>query len=231
MAEPVRTVGDVAREELARLGLDYFQDIEQRQRALLDGMGREQRTAFAAAAAERLLRAHEKLPPDQRRSYPLDWRGLLDAVWRGLAGDPRAFDDVAAALARFYLSPQHHSTWQEGPSDAGDDTVVAIYDAAECFLHGCTDFAVWAARRGVDAAGRVAAGDTAWWARRPAGVSELGWALAHPAHQGELARQMGDLQLLAERGQILGGDGGSHDEQRQRARLLERLRGRADTGP
>jgi hypothetical protein len=212
MVKPVNTAGDVARKELAQLGLAYFQEAEQRQRTLLEGMRHEQRTAFAAAVAERLLRAHEGLPSDQRKPYTLGWRGLLDAVWRGLADDDQAFDDVSAVLARFYLSPQHHNRGQDGPNEADDDAVAATYYAAECFLHGCTDFAAWAAHRGVEAAVRVAEGDAAWWARQPADVSEFGWVLAHPACQGELARQLEDLGRLAERGDVLGGGLGSDDE-------------------
>ena len=172
----------------------------------------EQRTAFAAAVAERLLRTHEGLPLDRRKPYTLGWRSLLDTVWRGLAGDHQAFDEVSEALARFYLSPQHHNRGQDGPNDADEDAVAATYHAAECFLHSCTDFAEWAAHRVMEAAVRVADADEAWWARRPADISELGWALAHPAYQGELARQMEDLGLLAERGDVLGQDLGSEDE-------------------
>jgi hypothetical protein len=212
MAESVHTAGDIAREELARLGLTDLRGAEQRQHELLDAMGREQRTAFAAAVAERLLQAHEALPSDRRKPYTLGWRSVLAAVWCGPAGDSQAFDDVSTGLARFYLSPQHHNRGQDGPNDADDDAVVATYYAAECSLHGCTDFAVWVASRGLEAAVHVADEDEAWWARRPADVSELGWTLMHPACRGELARQMEDLGLLAERGGVLGEELGSDDD-------------------
>jgi len=212
MAKVMRTAGDIARQELARLGLLDFQEVRQRQRGLLDGMRPEQRTAFAAAVAERLLRAHEGRPPSERKPYTLGWRKLLDAVWRGFVGDTLAFADVSAALARFYLSPQHHHHGQDGPNDADDDPVAATYDAAECFLHGCTDFAVWAAGRGIDTVVRQADDDAAWQRRRPADISELAWVLAHPACQGELAKQLEDLELLAERGAVLADDLGSDDK-------------------
>jgi len=212
VAKVMPNAGDIAREELAHLGLLDFQEVRQRQRGLLDAMPHQQRAAFAAAVAERLVRAHEALPPGERKPYTLGWRELLDAVWRGLAGDGQAFTDISAALARFYLSPQHHHHGQNGPNDADDDPVAATYYAAECFLHGCTDFAVWAAGRGIDTVVRQADDDVAWQTRRPEDISEFAWVLAHPACQGELAKQLEDLELLAERGAVLADDLGSDDE-------------------
>jgi len=199
----VNTAGDVAREELARLHLLDYSVVQEQQRQMLEEMRGGQRTAFAAGVAERLLGAHEALPVERQKPYTLGWRPLLEAIWRSLAGDDQAFYEISAALAHFYLSPQHHNEGQDGPDDADDDAVAATYYAAECFLHGCTDFAIWAARRGTDAAFYLAEEDEGWRARRPSDVSEFGWGLAHPTHQAELARQLEDLHLLADRGEVL----------------------------
>jgi hypothetical protein len=206
-----RTWGEIAGEELASLNLLDFSAVQEEQRGLLDGMRGAQRTAFAASVAERLLGAHEALPVERQKPYTLGWRPLLDAIWRALAGNDQEFYAISAALARFYLSPQHHCEGQDGPDDANDDAVMATYCAAECFLHGCTDFAIWAAGSGTEAAFRLAEDDEAWSAQRPPGISEFGWQLAHPAHQAELVRQLADLRLLGERGQILTDSLSSYD--------------------
>jgi hypothetical protein len=198
-----RTWGEIAQEELARLGLLDSSTVQEEQRGLLDGMQYEQRTAFAASVAERLLGAHEALPAERQKPYTLGWRPLLDSIWRALAGNYQEFYEISAALARFYLSPQHHCEGQDGPDEANDDAVMATYYAAECFLHGCTDFAIWASISGTEAAFRLAEHDEAWLAQRPAGMSEFGWQLAHPAHQAELTRQLADLRLLGGRSQAL----------------------------
>lgn len=219
---PGRTMGDVAREDLERLGLLVDDEVGQRRRRLLDGMRGAQRTAFAAATAERLLGAHERLPPTRQPPYTLGWRPLLDAVWRGLAGDHQAFYDVSAAVAIFHLSPQHHIEGPEGPDEADDDAVAAVLFTALSFLYGCADFAEWTAGRGTDAAFWLAEDDRAWRARRPPEVSILGWEQAHPAYQGELARQLHDLGMLAERDEVLRRDLGPEDDAAA-AELLRRL--------
>jgi hypothetical protein len=206
-----RTWGEIAREELAGLGLLDSSAVEHEQRRMLDGMRHEPRTAFAVAVAERLMAAHEALPTERQAPYTLGWRPPLDAIWRALAGNGQEFYEISAALARFYLSPQHHCEGQDGPDDANDDAVMATYNAAECFLHGCTDFAIWAAMSGTAAAARLAEDDEAWLSRRTAGMSEFGWQLAHPVHQAELRRQLADLRLLGERGEILTDSLSSYD--------------------
>lgn len=187
----------LVRGELDRLGLHYVADVQATGRRMLEGFTPEQRTGFAAAVAERLIRAHEIRPPAEREPYPCAWRDALDAIWRGLAGDRGAFREVSRAIAKFYLSPYHHADGPSGPADACDDGVAATLYAAQCYLYGCVDFAVWAAACGYDAAAMVAAGDKSWPHRRPSETDPHTWRLAHPALQAELERQLEDLELLA----------------------------------
>jgi hypothetical protein len=186
----------LVRGELDRLGMHYVADVQATCRRMLEGFSSEQRTGFAAAAAERLIRAHEIKPSQERPAYPCTWRAALDAIWRGLAGDRDAFREVSRAIAEFYLSPYHHDDGADGPDDASDDGVAATLYAAQCYLYGCVDFAMWAAACGYDAAATVAAADRSWSHRRPADIDPHTWQLAHPALQAELERQLEDLELL-----------------------------------
>lgn len=133
-------------------------DLEQQSRArarqILDDLPRnrkEGRVMFAAAAAQRAFAWHDALPAEERRAYSETWRPVLEAVWAYVAGDADQFDVLSAALARFYLSPQHHNQGQDGPSDADTDEVAATIYAAECALHGMTEFALGAASRALEA--------------------------------------------------------------------------------
>jgi hypothetical protein len=186
----------LVRGELDRLGMHYVADVQATCRRMLEAFSSEQRTGFAAATAERLIRAHEIRPPQERQGYPCAWRTALDAIWRGLAGDPAGFGQVSRAIAEFYLSPYHHDHGADGPGDAADDGVAATLYAAQCYLYGCVDFAIWAAACGYDAAATVAAADRSWAHRRPGDVDPHTWQLAHPALQAELERQLEDLELL-----------------------------------
>lgn len=195
--EADRIRGDVARAELAELGLKYFLDVRATVRRILEHLPRTARAAFAAAVAERLLRAAEQAPPAERPAYVVAWRPVLDAVWRGLSGDQRATRDVAIGVGRFYLSAEFDGRRHDDASDAADHGVMAGLYAAECFLHGCADFAEWAGWRGFDAAAVHAAADRSWPDRAPTGLSGYTWELAHPAIQAELDQQMADLELLS----------------------------------
>jgi hypothetical protein len=118
-------------------------------------------------------------------------------IWAGLGGDTGAFSEVSRLIAEFYLSPYHHEDGADGPADAADDAVAATLYAAQCYLYGCVDFAMWSAACGYDAAATVAAADESWSHRRPAELNSHTWQLAHPALQAELERQLADLELLA----------------------------------
>lgn len=220
------TQDDRAAVELDRLGLRYFLDVRATVRRLLASMRRPQRCAFAAAVAERLLREYERVPARERRPYLPTWRPALDAIWRGLAGEAIASRQVATAVARFYVSPAYHGQAHDDPSDADDHVVMASFYAAECYLHGCLEFATWAGWRGFDVATIRTAGDASWPHRRPAEVSPYAWELAHPAVQAELDQQLLDLELLSLDGAVL--DGALHDgaagQRRQLLLLLEQLR-------
>jgi len=216
MADPSRV--EAIRAELDQLGARHFLDVRATARRMLERMPPVERTAFAAAAADRILREDERLPDRERPAYLADWRPTLDAVWRVLAGEAAALRQVATAIARCYLSPAFHTRRHDDPADAADHAVMASLYAAECALHGCVEFAAWAGWRSFDAAALQAAADPVWPHRRPTGVSLYAWELAHPAVQAELDQQLADLELLGVDGPALG------DTPGQRQGLLVRLR-------
>lgn len=207
--------GDVARDALDGLGLKHFLDVRCTVRRVLGGMDRWQRTAFAAAVTQRLLPGDG--PPGGEHPDISYWRPVVAAIWAGLAGEPAATGQVATAVGRFYLSPAFHGRGHDDPGDAADHAIMAACYTAECFVHGCLDFAAWAGWRGFDVAALHAAADVAWPHRRPPGVTAYAWELAHPQIQAELDLQLVDLELLA-------AVDGEPAVRGVRCRLLERLR-------
>lgn len=189
MNDPIRA--EVARAELDDLGAKHFLDVRATVRRMLEDLPKPARARFALAAAERVLthvhpnRAEEVAP-------------ILRAVRRGLEGDGDANADVAVAVGRFYLSPDWRRRQHDDPVDLDDHAMMATLYTAECYLHGCLEFACWAGWRGFDAAAVAAAGDSAWPHRRPVEVSLYSWELAHPTIQTELERQLEDVERVGQ---------------------------------
>jgi hypothetical protein len=186
---------EAARAELDGLGLKHYLDVRATIRQLLQYLPRLPRTAFAAAVAERVVRDDERRPVPERPAYLSTWRPVLDQVWRALAG-AITLRTMASVVARCYVDPQFAGHPHDDPTDAADHAVMATLYAAECYLHGCLDFATWAGWRGFDAATVRAAADQRWPHRRPVGMSPYAWELAHPDIQSELDRQLDDLERL-----------------------------------
>jgi hypothetical protein len=209
---------ELARDELNRVGLLYFVDVRATVRQLLDGMGRAQRTAFAAAVAERLTRQQQAADPAGAGRVVVAWRSGLDAVWRCLANDEGAAAEVRRAVAALYLGRYPGDREREDPADATTHTMMAALYACECALHGCVELALWSGWRGFDVATVRTAHDRTWPHRRPAGISGYAWELAHPAVQSELSRQLEDLELIDGSAEVLLG-------QADPGPLLDRLRG------
>lgn len=216
MEDPIRA--EEVRAELDSMGLRYFLDVRATVRRMLEQMRGAQRTAFAAAVAERPLREDEQLPAPERLPQLAVWRPVLDAVWRCLAGDPGALREVELALGRYYLDPPRHGVGADDPGDAVAHAVRAALYTSECALHGCLEFATWAGWRGFDWATVHTAADAQWLRRRPAEISPYVWELAHPRLQAELDHQLADLEELAVSGEVL------VDTDSPRQPLLARLR-------
>lgn len=194
--ESPRTWADIIRGEAQRRGALTTADEREHRRHVLEDFSREQRTAFAAAAAEALMRSRRATRP--AGDYVLTWRPALDAVWRGLEGDANAFKQIANTLADFYRGPYFHNDGPDGPSEADDNAATSVYYAAECFIHGCVDFALWAAERAIDEVSETIQRDENPLSdlRMIGPADAVRWEL-DPRMQEELHRQSARLDHLA----------------------------------
>jgi hypothetical protein len=104
---------------------------------------------YAAGPAERFFRWYDARPEDERRSYSLTWRPVLQDVWDHLASDRSAYTRISRALGEFYLSP-YSINGDDGPDDIDQDEAAAAYFTANCVIHGVVDFALSSARRATD---------------------------------------------------------------------------------
>ena len=200
------TRGDLAREQVRRKGFPFFMDTETEVAARLAALPPLSRVAFAVSCAERLMRAHEALPPTQQRPFTIQWRSVLNDVWKFLgSSDSDAKRAIEQALEEFHRSPYDHADGQEGPPDANEDAAAASIFAAECLAGGDPESANYAARRAVEAAFVLAEGplrldDNAFVWDPGAEPMPLAKAAMHNAVQGELGRQLRDLALLETEG-------------------------------
>jgi len=199
-----RIRGEVARAELEELGAKHYLDVRATVRRMLESLAAVPRAAFAAAATERVLRGSHPGEAREARdvdSYAASARPLLDTVWDGLAQSADADDageKVCEAVGRFYLSRYMCTHRHDDPASMADHIAMSALYTAECYLHGCWEFAAWAGWRGFDAAAIRAAADGDWPHRRPSGVTSFAWELTHPVIQTELERQLEDIELLTE---------------------------------
>jgi len=202
------TQGDLAREQLRRRGVPYFADVQEEIKRRLDRLPPLGRAAFAASCAERLMRAHEQLPQPEQRPFTMAWRPVLDAAWLALSGNAaEAVERVKHALAEFHASPYDHSDGQDGLPDADEDAAAASIYAAECLATGDGLAASYAAGRAVDAAFVTADAElqldpNAFKWDPNVEPMPLAREAMHPAVQGELRRQLHDLDLLEREGVI-----------------------------
>jgi len=209
-----KTLGDAVRKQLRKHGVpdprDFLAEVMRRLQLLPPA----KRSAFALACAERLMEGHFALPAEAQRAFTVGWRPVLEAMWRGLEGQPEdAADIVRGALGAFHASPYWHDDGQDGPNDADEAAAAASIYAAECFVSGDAKSAYWAAARAVDRAEEVAGqdfprdakhfvrepnSDHRQWVRqlRQSEVERLTRLAMHAAMQAELQRQAADLTLL-----------------------------------
>ncbi|MFJ9523210.1 hypothetical protein ACIRPK_33835 [Kitasatospora sp. NPDC101801] len=131
--------------------MDTWQDLTMLMEGRLAEVTSGERKVFAADVAERLLTWHEALPEDDQVPFTLSLRPLLDSVWEGVLGDTTAFSAVKQGVAEYMLSEYCHNDGQDGPDDADEPAAAAVLHAAHAYLFGCSDFALWAGRRAMEA--------------------------------------------------------------------------------
>src|SRR5262245_12261497 len=197
------TWGDLAREQVRRRGLPYFEDVQKDIQNRLAKLLPSARTAFALSCAERLMQAYERSPATHQSSFPLSWRPILDVMWSGLAEQqPLVLQRVVAALDAHRASTNDDDDDSDEQYDVdGEDAAAASIYAAECYIAGEVQQACCATALVVDAAFRIAEDDLgldpnvfAW--DPDAEPMPLAQEAMHQAVQAELRRLQADLILL-----------------------------------
>ena len=107
----------------------------------------DSRKAFALACAEHLMRTHEALPTEKQLTYTLSWRPVLDEMWKGLSEGSPANPLIQQAIAKGRRLIETDQATEENPDD---DAAAASFMAAECYVKGDVENAVWAANRVID---------------------------------------------------------------------------------
>lgn len=198
------TWSDLAREQVRRRGVPYFEDVEATIRSQLVQLSPGARKAFALARAESLMKQHERLP--NQRPFTMSWRPVLDVMWLVLEGlSNSAENQVREALQAFHDGPFDHNDGQDGPDDADEDAAAASIYASECFLSGDAEASYWAASRAIEAAFVVAReeldldeNDFDW--DPSAEPMPLAKESMHFAVQDEMRKQLDDLEMLEREG-------------------------------
>ena len=200
------TWGDLAREQLRRLGVPYFSDVQKQVTERLERLGAVHRRAFALACADRLLTRHERLPEERRKRFTLSWRPVLDQMWAGIENDSEEVrQEVRLVLQPVRASLRAGARETDGDGDADEDAAAACIHAAECYLAGDVQSPHWAANRAFEAAFFLAEedlqldpNDFEW--DPAAEPMPLVKEIMHPVVQQELRRQLSDLHLLETNG-------------------------------
>jgi hypothetical protein len=163
-----------------------WKDLDSAVAGRLGGASDGERAVFCAAVAQRLMLGHEALSAEERRPFTLGLRPLLDAVWAGALGDATAFGGIKRGLGTYYLGPYCHNEGPDGPDDADEHAAAAVLHAAEAYMHGCCDFALFVSGHAIEAA-------------TDPFPPEDGTAAGDPdeARAEELRRQLRDLDLIA----------------------------------
>ncbi len=168
--------------------MDTWQALSASVEERLAAMSSGERGVFAAGAAERLMGWHEALPEEERASFTMSLRPLLNSVCEATLGDSTAFTAVKRGVAEYMLSEYCHNDGQDGPDDADEHAAAATLYAAHAYLFECRDFAVWASRRAVDAVDE----HLQYLAEQGEDIPDLDEATV-----AELQRQLRDLDLIA----------------------------------
>lgn len=162
--------------------MEPWQELSEAVADRLAAASTDDRAVFAVGVAERLLRQHEALPEAERAPFTISQRRLLDSLWAGVLGDPAAFTEIKQRMAAYLLSDYCHNDGQDGPADADEPAAAAVLIAADAYMYGCADFAVWVSGRALEAIDDH--------------VPEDGFDDAAVA---ELRRQLSDLDLIPSR--------------------------------
>lgn len=152
------------------------------------------RTAFAAAIAERMLGAYAKYSDRTGRGSPDPLREILARLWADLAGIPMSEQEVATMIDRAegLLPGEDHRPWvlEQG---AAEDAVSAVLYSLRSRKSGLPEEAGWAATVACDALDDFVINRDDIDTNDPGSEARVA---ADPLMQAELARQQRDLEEM-----------------------------------
>jgi uncharacterized protein YjaG (DUF416 family) len=162
----------------------------------------QQRTAFAALVAERLVSAGTGIETHDGRSLQSVLTTALDHVWRALISGSKSESDQQQIEICTNLFPAD----PEVPSETdplAEDAISAVIYTLRSQLHGSEQDAAWAARRGYEAVDRYVIDKEGYHT----GGHDAEQQIANsPRVQLELLRQVEDLQELKKLGSNISDD-------------------------
>lgn len=177
----------------------------------------QQRTAFAALVAERLVSASAGRYAGDGRSIELELTDVLDGVWAKLVTGSvfqSSEKQVELCTSLFPADPDSASA-----TDAFvEDAISAVVYALRSMHSGAAQEAAWAARRGYEAVDRYVIDSEGYSTGDPHAEKNI---LNSPRVQLELQRQVADLEELRSLGPIV--------SEQQYSRLRAKARANANT--
>jgi uncharacterized protein YjaG (DUF416 family) len=157
-------------------------------------LSEQDRTAFAAAIAERMLGAYAKYSNRTGRGSPSQLREILESVWANLAGIPMSEQGIATMIDRAtgLLPGEDHRPWvlEQG---AAEDAVSAVIYSLRSRMSGLPEEAMWAATVACDAVDDFVINRDDIDMNSPGSEARV---VADPLMQAELGRQQRDLDEL-----------------------------------
>lgn len=167
-------------------------DVEAELLLSLQRLGHEDRVAFAAACAERLMHVdRSRAPTSIDGSWP-QLCAILERLWNELGG-PLPFDlQRLIDLCEAALLPDDQGEWTLERA-VTEDAVSALAYALRCWKSGHPQEAVWASRRAYEALHYFidqSEPDSLTWTSQHQSLFD------HPLVTAELARQRRDLEEL-----------------------------------
>jgi uncharacterized protein YjaG (DUF416 family) len=162
--------------------------------AKIEQLSQRDRTAFAAAIAERMLAAYAKFSNRTGKGNPSQLRDTLSRLWSDLEGNALSEAEVDRLInASDELIPGEDDRPWVPEQPAAEDAASAVIYALRSRRSGLAQEAAWAATRACDALDDFVVNHEDIDTNVPESMSRV---LAHPLIQAELARQQRDLEEL-----------------------------------
>ena len=113
--------------------------------------------AIAVGAAQRLMDEYLGLPEENRNSFILGWRLVLELLWKLLSGEsPDADKELRQRMEQYFSGPYSYLLADDALPGSDENAAAAAIYAAEAYCNQSATSACAAAQRLVDAASQNA---------------------------------------------------------------------------